>query len=142
MRATEFKVGDTFTTAPYRFSKEEIIDFAQKYDPQYFHIDEEAANNSFYGGLIASGLHTLGGIWSKWIELGILGEDIIGGAGVDQLNWTAPVRPGDELTAKMEVIEVRTLSDGEKGLVTLQSTVTNQQQKEVLHFKVKGIVRV
>lgn len=122
------------------FTKEEIIDFAKKYDPQYFHIDEETAKNSSYGGIIASGLHSLSGIWSKWIELDIFGRDAIGGAGIDELNWITPVRPGDQLIAKMKVISLRKLSDGERGLVTLHCTVNNQEEKEVLHLKVKGIL--
>ncbi|TQR18524.1 MaoC/PaaZ C-terminal domain-containing protein [Psychrobacillus soli] len=141
MKMNELKIGDKFQTEPYTFAKKEIVDFAKKYDPQYFHIDEEAAKKSIYGGIIASGLHSLSGIWSKWVELDVFGEDAIGGAGIEQLNWSAPVRPGDQLVATIQVVKMRKLSDGKRGLITLENIVYNQEGAEVMHFTVKGIIR-
>lgn len=141
MKFDEFNVGDCFQTEPYTVEKEEIIEFAERYDPQYFHVDEEKAASGPYGGLIASGLHTLAGVWSKWVELDVVGEDAIGGAGMEQLNWLVPVKPDDQLTGEFTVSKKRKLSDGARGLITMDVSVHNQDGKEVMQFSLKAIMR-
>lgn len=141
MKFDEFEVGDRFQTEPYIVKREEIIEFAEKYDPQYFHIDDEKAKNGPYGGIIASGLHTLAGVWSKWIALDIVGEDAVGGAGMERLNWLLPVKPNDQLTGEFRVAQKRKLSDGVRGLLTIDAKVHNQKEQEVMEFSLKAIIR-
>lgn len=141
MKFDEFEVGDCFQTEPYIVKEEEIIEFAERYDPQYFHTDVEKAKNGPYGGLIASGLHTLAGVWSKWIELDLVGEDAIGGAGMERLNWLFPVKPDDKLIGEFQVTQKRKLSDGVRGLITIDARVHNQDGIEVMELSLKAIIR-
>lgn len=142
MKFDELAIGDTFQTEPYTVTKEEIIEFAEKYDPQHMHLDEEKAKTGPFGGLIASGLHSLAGVWSKWVALDVVGEDAIGGAGIERLNWLLPVKPDDQLIGEFQISQKRKLSDGVRGLITINAKVHNQNGKEVMEFTLKAIIHV
>tara|TARA_R110002110_G_scaffold85816_4_gene223716 strand:- start:51157 stop:51615 length:459 start_codon:yes stop_codon:yes gene_type:complete len=103
----DYTVGEVFETEPVTVSQAEIIAFAEKYDPQVFHTDPEAAKDSFYGGLIASGHQTIGLAFAQFVRLGLFAENALGGPGMDAIRWTAPVRPGDTLHTMAEVVELR-----------------------------------
>jgi len=103
----EFEVGQVFETEPVTLSEEDIIGFAERYDPQMFHTDAEAAKDSFYGGLIASGHQTIGTAFAQFIRIGVFGENSLGGPAMDNVRWLAPVRPGDTLVTEAEVLDVR-----------------------------------
>jgi len=103
----DFKVGEVLETAPVTLSADEMIEFAKIYDPQTFHTDPEAAKSSPYGGLIASGLQTIAVGFGQFIRLGYYAESSLGGPATDDVNWLAPVRPGDQLHTNVEVLEVR-----------------------------------
>ena len=103
----DFAVGDTFVTDSESVSEEQIIRFAKEWDPQPFHTDIEAANRHELGGLIASGLHTLAVSFRLFIATQILAACNIAGAGLDNLRWPRPVRPGDILHVEVETTEVR-----------------------------------
>ncbi len=79
-------------------TESDIISYALAYDPQPFHIDVEAASKSAYGGLIASGQHTFGVGWRMFLQEGLFKACSMGSPGVDELRWTAPVRPGDTIS--------------------------------------------
>lgn len=128
----EFHVGQHFDVKPVTFSAEEIDEFAQQYDPQPIHIDPEFAQNGLFRGIIASGFHTLSAVWAQWIRSNRFGAEIIGGAGLDFVQWTAPVRPGDTLFTDVEVAETVLSSSGTRGLVALAFHVTNQEHQAVL----------
>ncbi len=104
MKFNEFSMGQAFETQSYKISKEEIITFASEYDPQYMHIDEEKAKQSRFKGIIASGLHTLNISFKLWVELGILGDDVIAGTGMNNLKFTKPVYPDDLLYVNAKVM--------------------------------------
>jgi len=131
MKFSEFNVGDTFTTQKVTLTKQDIIDFANQYDPQYFHINESAANKSPYGSIIASGFQTLSVVWAEWIKMDILGTDCLGGIGAE-IKWTKPVKPNDQLYGKFTVIEKKASSDNLRGLVTFEIIISNQKQEVVL----------
>ena len=115
----DFSVGDTREFGRYTVSLEEVMEFGRKYDPQPFHIDEAAAAKSHFGGLIASGWHTCG-MFMKMLadDFNSRGGGSLGSPGVDELRWLKPVRPGDVLSVRGEVLEARpSKSKPERGIV-------------------------
>lgn len=123
----DFVEGQTVELGAFSLSEEEIIDFASKYDPQPMHVDPEAARQSIYGGLIASGWHTAASYMRLVVDNVLAGTDSIGSPGVDQLRWLKPVRPGDWLTARFHILETRTSnSRPERGIVRSRGELLNQ----------------
>lgn len=119
----DYTVGEVFETKPVTVSQAEIIAFAEKYDPQLFHTDPEAAKDSFYGGLIASGHQTIGLAFAQFVRLGLFAENALGGPGMDEIRWTAPVRPGDTLHTMAEVVELRaSRSRPDRGIIRIRLT--------------------
>jgi acyl dehydratase len=117
----DYTLGETFETEPVTVTEESIITFAEKYDPQVFHTDPEAAKDSFYRGLIASGHQTIGLAFAQFVRLGLFKENSLGGPGMDEIRWTAPVRPGDTLHTTAEVVELRaSKSRPDRGIVRVR----------------------
>jgi acyl dehydratase len=116
-------------------SRDEIVAFASEWDPQPFHLDEEAAAASIYGGLIASGWHTVC-VFMRLYADGLLARAAgMGSPGVDELRWLKPVRPGDTLAARLEVLEVRpSRSKPDRGIMRARAVTLNQHGEEVLSF--------
>lgn len=124
-------VGSRFQTGSHTLSTEEITAFARQFDPQPFHIDEEAAKSTFFGGLAASGWHTAAITMRLLVEGPVRPANGIIGAGVD-VSWPAPTRAGDTLTVYSEVIDLKTSSSRpERGLMTLRSETRNQRGQVV-----------
>ena len=139
----DFQVGYSFTTDPYLVSKHEIIDFAQQWDPQPFHIDEVAAEDYPYGGLIASGWHTLLISFRLMLETGKLKECSIGSPGMQELRWLLPVKPGDTLCNKARVESAKlSKSKPDRGFVTVQYEVLNQKEQKVATYLITHMLRV
>mgnify|MGYP005863653515 CR=1 FL=1 len=129
------------TAGEYRVTKEEVIEYARKWDPQPFHVDEQAAKGSPYGGLIASAAHTMA--ISFWL-LNRAGKGIqaIGGAGWEKMKLITPVRPGDRLSLVMECIEKReSRSKPDRGIVRHAVTVSNQDGLPVTTFETITLVK-
>ncbi|MFG3596055.1 MaoC/PaaZ C-terminal domain-containing protein [Bradyrhizobium sp. RDI18] len=129
----EAEVGKLRTAGPYHVSKKEIIEFAQKFDPQPFHVNEEAAARSVFAGLTASGAHTFA------IVISLLGRSqpyslrILAGLGWDELRLPTPVRPGDELDLEVAILEKReSKSHTDRGIVRNQIHLRNQKRETVL----------
>jgi acyl dehydratase len=101
----EFVIGDTFESDAYAISREESLAFAKAYDPQPFHLDEEAAARSMFRGLASSGWHTAAITMRLIVDSGVLKETGIIGTGIDELRWLAPVKPGDILHVRGEIVE-------------------------------------
>ena len=121
-------------------TKEAIIDFASQFDPQPFHIDEEAALESVYGGLIASGWHTAATVMRLLVDES-LGKKSgsRGSGGVDELRWLKPVRPGDTIRVRSHIFEVReSASRPDRGIVRSDYTVLNQHDEEVMTMRSMG----
>jgi len=134
--------GQQFTTPGVTLTEAEIIDFAWRYDPQSFHLDANAAADSPYGGLIASGFQSLAVCFRLFIQSGILAESSLGSPGIDELRWLAPVRPGDTLHCTIEVLEVRpSSSKPDRGIARLRYQAVNQRQEAVLSFIVNHLLR-
>jgi acyl dehydratase len=131
----DFAEGERFVTPGITVTESEIIDFALKYDPQSFHLDANAAADSLYGGLIASGFHTLSLCFRLFIQSGILASCSMGSPGIDELRWLAPVRPGDTLHSEVEVLEVKpSRSKPDRGILRLKYAAMNQHGEPVLTF--------
>ncbi|MBN8282474.1 MaoC family dehydratase [Zoogloea sp.] len=128
-------VGDRFTSGGMTLTEAEIIDFAFRYDPQPFHLDVNAAAESPYGGLIASGFQSIAICFRLFIQTGIFSQSSIGSPGLDELRWLAPVRPGDTLRSIVEVLEVRpSSSKPDRGIARLRYLAVNQRDETVLSF--------
>jgi acyl dehydratase len=129
----EFRPGDEFVSGGRTLTEEAIIAFASQYDPQSFHIDVEAAKQTSYGGLIASGFQTLAVGFRLFIDTGTIAGTSIGSPGMDDVRWLKPVRPGDTLHTIVRVIEARpSASKPDRGIVRFGVTVRNQRAEDVL----------
>lgn len=136
MRALEdFKPGDVFRFGPERVEEAEIIDFGRRYDPQFFHIDPDAAAGGPYGGLIASGWHTIAITMGLTVRGLLLDSTCLGSPGIEKLGWLLPVRPGDALSVTATVAEVRpSASRPDRGLVRFRMETFNQHGQKVMEF--------
>ena len=132
----DFAEGQRFKTATRTVSEAEVIDFAEQWDPQSFHLDPVAAEASIFGGLIGSGFHTLLIAFNLVLEADIWREASQGSPGIEELKWLRPMRPGDSLTVEMEAVEVRrSATRGDRGYVTWEYTVTNQTGEPVMTYR-------
>jgi len=122
--------------------REEILEFGRRYDPQPFHTDEEAARQSIYGGLIASGWHTCA-IMMRMLYDGLLRHSAsMGSPGMDNLRWLKPVRPGDTLRGRMTILESRPLnSKPDIGMIKARWEVFNQHDELVMTVEGMGMYR-
>jgi acyl dehydratase len=128
----DFSAGQIFRSRERRVTPEEIKAFAAQYDPQPFHLDEDAAARSFFRGLAASGWHTAALTMRLLVEGGLPIAGGIIGAGADELRWPRAVRPGDLLHVESEVLETRSsASRPESGWVKACSTTKNQDGETV-----------
>src|ERR1700674_5089922 len=131
----DFAVGQIFGSGRLRIDAEGIKAFAAEFDPQLFHLDEEAARNTIFRGLAASGWHTAALTMRLLVESEIKPVGGIVGAGFDEFRWPRPVRPGDELRVESEVLEVRpSKSRPEQGIIKVRTTTLNQNGEAVQIF--------
>jgi acyl dehydratase len=131
----DFAVGQVFNTGRLRIDADQIKTFARQFDPQPFHLDEQAAQNSVFRGLAASGWHTAALTMRLMVDGEFRPAGGIIGVGFDELSWPRPVRPGDELHAKSEILEVRpSKSRPDRGLIRVRTTTYNQNDEAVMEF--------
>ena len=132
----DYVPGLTVDCGSFSISQAEIIAFAQVYDPQPFHLDPVAAAKSPVGGLIASGWQTTSMTMRLLVEHFISGETGLGAAGIDEIRWPRPVRPGDRLHVRGTVLEARrSQSKPDRGIVQSLVEVTNQDGATVMTMK-------
>ena len=138
----DFAVGQTFGSGRVRVDAERIKSFAAEFDPQPFHLDEDAAHGTIFGGLAASGWHTAALTMRLLVESELRPIGGIVGAGFDEFRWPRPVRPGDVLHVDGEVIETRaSRSRPELGIVRIRATMYNQSGDPVQVFTPVLMVR-
>jgi acyl dehydratase len=126
-----FDIGARFTAGPLEVTAEEIVAFASRFDPQPFHTDPVAAENSFFHGLAASGWHTAALTMRLMVDALPVAGGLIG-AGIDEIRWPRATRPGDVLHIESEVIERRLMQSRENtGLVKIRTTTFNQKDEVV-----------
>lgn len=136
----DFRPGQVLEIGGPVVTREDIVEFARRYDPQPLHVDEAAAGKSFYGGLIASGWQTAAICMRLICDLYLLESASLGSPGVDEVRWTRPVRPGDGLRLKMTVLEAReSRSRPELGSVRSRWEIFNQRDELVMHMTGWGL---
>jgi acyl dehydratase len=137
----DLKLGMRFTSAEtITISRDDILRFAAEFDPQPFHLDEAAAEKSILGGLAASGWHTAALAMRLAITARPFGPHPLFGAGVDELRWLKPVRPGDTLRLEGEVIELVPSKTRPQGIARVKWTAFNQNGEAVYTFNPIAIV--
>jgi acyl dehydratase len=129
----DFQVGQVAEAGPYVVTREELLDFARKFDPQPFHLDEEAAKKTHFGGLVTSGWHTAA-MAHRMLVMDLLNDTAsLGSPGVDELRWLKPVRPGDSLRLRIEVLELMpSRSRPERGSIRFAFAMLNQHGETVM----------
>ena len=130
--AEDYKVGDSFELGQFEVTRDEVVEFAQKYDPFPFHVDDEAAKATVFGGIISSGWLTAL-VWLRLMHSQFLCyETVLGSPGHEEMVWPTPVRPGDRLSGTVEIKESRvSKSKPELGFVRYTAKLTNQENEAV-----------
>jgi acyl dehydratase len=132
----DYLTGSVYEFGSIAVEQEEVIAFARRFDPQVFHIDPESAKETIYGGLIASGWHTAGLMMRLFSEHFLSKVASLGSPGVDELRWHKPVRPGDELSVRVTILETkRSRSKPDRGIVNSFIEVINQNLDVVMSMK-------
>lgn len=137
----DFEPGEEFEFGEVHVTEEDIIKFASAYDPQSFHIDPEAAKNSIYGGVIASGWHT-GSMLMRCLVDNFVSVNSMGSPGVENLRWPHPVRGGDILRAKVTITSARrSRSKPDRGILVNRSEMFNQNNVQVIEITASSFIQ-
>ena len=133
MKFADLHAGQRIEAGPYAISESEVLDFARRYDPQWFHTDPEAAVRGRFGGLIASGWHTCAIAMRLAADAALRGSESFASPGVEHVKWPHPVRPGDVLRLLATVTDVRHASSRPTlGILHWRWQLFNQDNREVL----------
>ena len=133
MRFAEFAAGQIIDAGPYPVTAAEIVQFAGAYDPQWFHTDPERARDGRFDGLIASGWHTCAIAMRLIVDTALTGSESFASPGLEYVKWPAPVRPGDQLSLRAEVLEARRAGKNpDLGVLRWRWQLFNQHGDEVL----------
>ncbi|WP_280153321.1 MaoC family dehydratase [Piscinibacter sp. XHJ-5] len=136
----DFREGEVRVFGSVVVKQEDIVRFAAEFDPQFFHLDEAAARQTMFGGLIASGWHTAAMTMRMMCDGYLRRSTSLGSPGVEQLKWLLPVRPGDTLQVRLTVLEARPLqSKPGVGLVKSRHEVLNQHGQVVMEMQAYGM---
>lgn len=140
----DLEIGAKQSFGSYEVTREEVLEFASKYDPQAFHLDDEAAAKTHFGRVSASGWHTCAMTMAMMVEnMKNVKQAGLGSPGVDQLMWKKPVYPGDTLRVESEVTEKRrSKSRREMGIFKSCAQVFNQNNEVVLEMTSNGLIAV
>lgn len=136
-------VGTKASFGRYDVTREEVVEFAEKYDPQPFHLSDEAAAQTFFGRLSASGWHTAAMTMRMAVDnMRANRQAGLGSPGIDELKWLRPVYPGDTLRCESELLEKRlSASRPGMGITRGRTTVFNQHDQPVMTFVANGLIR-
>lgn len=136
-------VGSKASFGHYEVTREEVMEFAAKYDPQPFHLDDDAAARTFFGRLSASGWHTAAMTMRMAVDnMKNNRQAGLGSPGIDELKWIKPVYPGDTLRCESELLDKRlSASRPDMGITKGRTTVFNQHDEVVMTFVANGLIR-
>jgi acyl dehydratase len=138
----DYVAGSEYEFGSVTVTEDEIIDFARRFDPQYFHIDPRAAKDGPFGGLIASGLHTMALMMRLYADHFLPTVASLGSPGIDEVRWPIPVRPDDTLRLRIEIIETRgSKSDPSRGIVRSHVELVNQDDDTAMTLTVVNFFR-
>lgn len=138
--AEQIPVGVDRQLGSHTVTEDEVLTFGRDWDPQYFHVDATAAAESDFGGLIASGIHTLAIFQRLSVETVLSGFDIVAGKQLRSVRFLRPVRPGDTLTGSMRVEQMSPPADG-RAVGVSSGSLVNQRGKQVLDVTVDFVAR-
>lgn len=138
----DIAIGAKASFGDYQVTREEVMEFASRYDPQPFHLSDDAAARTHFGRLSASGWHTCAMVMAMIVENGKKNPSAgLGSPGIDELRWLKPVYPGDTLRCETEVIEKRqSQSRPEMGIFKSRMTVFNQDDVAVMSMVSNGLI--
>ena len=137
----DYVEGAVHEFGPVTITEDEIIQFGKKFDPQVFHTDPDRAKASVYGGLIASGWHTCALFMKIFVEEYLPGPASLGSPGVDELRWLKPVRPGDVLSARITVHQVKpSRSKPDRGVLFSFCEMVNQNKEVVATMMAMNLI--
>lgn len=143
MKFADFHAGQVIEAGPYVLTEAELLQFARAYDPQWFHTDAEAAAESPFGGLIASGWHTCSIAMRLVVEAALAGSESFASPGLEHVRWPNPVRPGDALRLVADVIEVRRSEKRPTlGILRWRWRLFNQRELMVLDTEVTSLFKL
>jgi acyl dehydratase len=135
LKFADFHAGQILAAGPVTLTEDEILAFARSYDPQWFHTDPARAAASLWQGLIASGWHTCGVAMRLAVDNFLAGSESFGSPGLEYLKWLAPVRPGDALSLRAEILEHRrSARQPSRGILRWRWTLANQRGEAVLEL--------
>ena len=138
----DYEVDRIYKLGSVQVELAEVIEFATRYDPQYFHVDENRAKESIYGGVIASGWHTASMMMRVFADNFLSDVSSMGSPGLDELRWYLPVRPGDTLFVSAIVLETRlSKSKPDRGVMRTRTEVHNQNNELVLSSTAVNFMR-
>ena len=135
----DFEPGQIYELGSTVVTEDAIVDFARQFDPQPFHLDPEAAKDSVFGGLIASGWHT-GAMWMRlYVDSLLVSGTGQGSSGIEELRWLAPVRPGDTLSGRLIVLETTSSErHPDRGTIRIRGEMVNQDGVTVMSMVSRG----
>lgn len=140
MKFAEFHVGQVIEAGPVDVSEAEVLDFAQRYDPQWFHTDPAAAAKGRFKGLIASGWHTCGLAMRLVAEAALVGSESFASPGLAYVKWPNPLRPGDTVRLRVQVLEARrSRTQPTLGVLRWRWQLFNQTDLEVLDLEATSL---
>ena len=139
----DIEIGSRSSFGRYEVTREEVVDFASKYDPQPFHLSDEAAAQTYFGRLSASGWHTCAMMMRMLVDhMKTQDQAGLGSPGIDELRWLKPVYPGDTLRAESVVLDkTPSKSRSDMGSYRGQNTIFNQHDEPVMTLKSIGLIR-
>jgi acyl dehydratase len=139
----DYVLGTSYECGSFSIDAGSIVSFAKEFDPQSFHVDPVAAADGPFGGLIASGWHTAALTMRLLVENYLSAEASLGGAGVDEIRWPLPVRPGDTLRVRATVVEARRSgSKPDRGIIKTLIETTNSDSRIVMRCTAINFLRV
>ena len=143
MKYNELQVGVVIKHPPIVVNEDEMVEFAKRYDPQWFHVDKDQAEEGRWGGLIASGWFTCGIAMRMVVETILHDSESFGSPGLEKLRWLRPVRPGDALRLEASVTSKRVSSTrSDLGVVRWSWRLFNQHDEEVLDMDVTNMFKL
>ena len=139
----DFRVGQRIKFDRYAVMQSEIVEFAKRYDPQVFHVDDSHSLTAELGGIMASGWHTTAIFMRLAVDAYLGNAAVLTSPGVDELRWLAPVRAGDMISGEAIVEEARlSVSKPDRGILTTGVRLWNQQEVDVLRLRTHAFIRV
>ncbi|MBO9645652.1 MAG: MaoC family dehydratase [Pseudacidovorax sp.] len=143
MKFAEFRAGQVIEAGPHAVTEDEVLGFARQWDPQWFHTDPDAAAQGVFGGLIASGWHTCAIAMRLVVQAALHDSESFASPGIDQIRWSQPVRPDDQLRLRAEVIEARRSdTKAHLGILRWRWQLFNQHEAQVLDAMVTSLFRL